>query len=355
MRFRYAVIEAVTKKTSEPYRHGRVNRRYHSRDVSSVDSLGVRLRENPEGSLAKDHSAWGWWCCRPFREQVAGTRSMKNETFSGYRRFYRLISVLVAALMWSVPAPAGVLFSDGFESGSFASSQNGISWGGGNSTSVSSQRAYNGRYSLRFTFESGRSGDDAFAEQRIRLPQRNEYWFKYRLYIPSNYHHRSDGASNNKFIAVYRDPYSSPGFQINLTLYPNSSGGSDVRVHYYNNGSEWSPRSIASKFIDAADKGAWMEVVVQVKVPSSSSSNDGIVRLWKNGKLVGGVTDLASWGGSGENYISEAYLLGWANSGFNEETVLYIDDVAIGDGPFDAGAPQTPAAAPQAPKDLRAQ
>ncbi len=80
-----------------------------------------------------------------------------------------------------------------------------------------------------------------------------------------------------------------------------------------------------------------MDLIAQVKVPTSSTSNDGVMKLWKNGQLVANITDLQSFGGTGKNYIDQAYFLGWANSGFTQATVMNIDDVTIADSAITAG------------------
>jgi len=44
------------------------------------------------------------------------------------------------------------------------------------------------------------------------------------------------------------------------------------------------------------------------------------------------VDDLDNHSELGFNYFEDGYLLGWANSGFNEETVMYIDNVVFSTG-----------------------
>ena len=260
------------------------------------------------------------------------------------RRFAWGLSLV--GLSWAIGTQAATLFTDGFEGGVLSSSsQNGVSWIDSQNVAVSKDVAASGSYSLKFTFVGGPSGTDAWAEQRISLPRRNAYWFKYKLYIPSNYYHRSDGASNNKFLAVYQSPYLkvNPGFQVNFSLEPNGSGGSNIEIHHYNNGVEGPVQTVAQDFITDADKGKWMDLMMQVQVPTSATSQDGIMRLWKNNELVVDVTNLTSWGGIDKNYIDQAYFLGWANSGFAQTTYLYVDDVTIADSPLDvADVPNPP-------------
>jgi hypothetical protein len=252
--------------------------------------------------------------------------------------------VMVAATALTHGAFAATLFSDGFESGNLSTTQNQVRWIDSQDVTVSTDVSSTGKYALKFNFVGGALGTDAWAEQRISLPRKSDYWFKYRLYIPSNYVHRVDDYSNNKFLAVYQAPYlkDNPGFQVNFSLQANGSGGSDLEVHHYNGGIEGPVRTVAADFIKDSDKGKWMDLVAEVKVPTSATSKDGVMRLWKNNQLVTSITDLPSWGGANGNYIDQAYFLGWSNSGFAQTTSLYIDDVVIADTSLNGTQPKPP-------------
>lgn len=244
---------------------------------------------------------------------------------------------LSASLIAALPASAATVFADNFDTGTTASAMNGASWNAPTSTvAVTKSFGSSGCCSLAFTFQGVPSGQDDMAQATLTLPQRQTYYFQYQLFVPSNYYHRSDSASNNKFLAIYAAPYQTPGFQINLSTEPNGSGGSNLEIHYYNNGSEQTPIAAASNFIGSGDLGKWMSLVVQVSVPSGSGSNNGIVNIWKNGTQITKVANLASFGGS-SNYINQAYFLGWSNSGFTSTTVMNIDNLVIADTPLTAG------------------
>lgn len=266
---------------------------------------------------------------------------MRKVTSSHIHFLGRVVGCWMVSSAFAWP---GIIFTDNFDSSARAPTQNGASWGGNRRTAVSASQASSGNYSLEFTFEGGPSGADAFAEQRISLPPRPAYWFKYRLYIPQNYAHRTQATegTNNKFLAVYRDPYGAPGFQVNFSLQPNGNGGSHLDAHHYRDGREQRIRRAANDFITSSDRGKWIEIVAEIRVPSSPSAYDGVMRLTKNGQVVASITDLGSWGGEGMNYIDEAYFLGWANSGFDQTTLMYIDDVEISDTPFGTTTPSPP-------------
>ncbi len=62
----------------------------------------------------------------------------------------------------------------------------------------------------------------------------------------------------------------NPGFQVNFSLQPNGSGGSTFAK--LQGGIEGPVSIVARNFITDTDKGKWMELIAQVKVPTSSTS-----------------------------------------------------------------------------------
>ncbi len=231
------------------------------------------------------------------------------------------------------------LFFDDFETGDLSRTENEVLYRGSTSTEVSLENKKEGTYSLKFLFKSGSSGEDAFSEQRMSYPNTGELWIKYDLYIPTNYSHRQEiSASNNKFLAIYKNEYSLPGFQVNWSLSPNGNGGSNLSLHRYRNGTEQSTISpsggIGDDFITADDHGKWVSITARVKAPSSENTTDGAMQMWKDDVLVCDETALDMFGGNGENFMNKLYLLGWSNSGFAENTIFYIDNLSLNFSPF---------------------
>ena len=226
------------------------------------------------------------------------------------------------------------LFFDDFEAGDLSKTENNIYYGASTSTEVSSEMKKDGTYSLKFSYSGVPGGEDSFAEQRMSYPNTEELWIKYDLYIPANYYHRKEsGASNNKFLAVYKNEYTQPGFQVNWSLSPNETGGSNLTLHRYRNGEEQSTISpsggIGDNFLTENDHGKWINITARVKAPGSEGATDGIMQMWKDGILVCDETELDMFGGVGENFMNELYLLGWSNSGFTENTNFYIDNLRL--------------------------
>jgi len=264
--------------------------------------------------------------------------------------FFGLLGATFALLNIS-NAAAQTLFQDGYESGNLSYTQNSIRWGSTTNSaqgrvSVSALKPRTGTYSLQFLYPGMADGQDGWAEQRLEMnSSHTEVWIMFDLYIPANYYHRSQGGgSNNKFFALYRNPYSSPGFQVNFSTIPNGSGGSNLEIHSYNNGSEnpiQTPDSGRS-FITAADAGKWQNIVMHFKVPTGQGTGDGVMQMWKNGAQVVNITNLAAWGGTDKNYFDAAYILGWSNSGFASETTFYVDNFVISDTPLGVNPPGAP-------------
>jgi hypothetical protein len=263
-------------------------------------------------------------------------------------RYFRGMAMMLslALISWSACSRAAVLFEDGFEAGVKRSAVNGISWGGStDNVRTSSTRSFSGSYALEFPFAGVPVGQDSFEEQRVLFGKPyNEIWIKYDLYVPSNYYHRADSPSNNKFFAIFNNNYR-PGFQVNYSTYAEAGGASGVGIHYYKNGVEQATDGLPrATLFSSGDRGKWHRIVMHFKVPTSLTSADGVMELWKNGQTLISVKNLPSNGTSGLNYIDEAYILGWANSGFTEKTVMYVDNVLISDSPIaltEAGATQS--------------
>ena len=253
----------------------------------------------------------------------------------------------VVAVLATSTVNAQILFQDGFESGNLTHTQNGIRWAPeGVRASVSSTQVRSGTRSFEFSYEAAADGQDSFSEHRILLtPGYTDLWFMYDLYVPANYYHRTQsGPTNNKFFAIFRNPYPSSGFSVNFSTSANGSGGSDVAAYYFSNRNDQPYIEPASgrNFITSADAGRWHNIIIHIKVPTGQSTNDGVMQLWKNGIPFVNITNLASWGGSGTNYFDQAYILGWSNAGYAQQTDFYVDNFVISDTPLGVNPPGAP-------------
>ncbi len=138
---------------------------------------------------------------------------------------------------------------------------------------------------------------------------------------------------NNKLGVIWQGKYGSDktGNAIEFGLWYGYRGNSNLSYAPSKDHGAWvsGHTTPETPFIDKEkDLGKWMEVIIHVKV-ASKSNNDGVVQVWKNGEKYFDATNVKNYSDMGYNYYDKGYLLGYSNSGFEEETNLYIDNVVF--------------------------
>lgn len=231
--------------------------------------------------------------------------------------------------------------------------------------------------------EDGGSGDAAhFSEQRFALTQsvseersRNapsdvaypEVWISYWMYVPDNYHHNlKDGTisgSNQKgWIYLWKDRYekwqaSDPDAEVTptsaslhwwpLTEDENSDNfgmtraslvatrgrngwGHDGNASFIRD-QEQVPNSTRNYAFLESEYGTWVHYTFGMKVASDAQSDDGFVRIYKNGELA------LAWENEGNgsddpdtNGFDRGYLLGYHNAVYTKTTTYFITDFKFG-------------------------
>ncbi len=141
--------------------------------------------------------------------------------------------------------------------------------------------------------------------------------------------------TNNKFMLIWQGEYgsTSTGNMVDFEYWSVDRGNSQLSRYLSvdqgdklrNEGHKFSKEYIISK---EEDTGKWMELIFHIKI-ASAADNDGIIHVQKNGKDYLNVTDVGNYSEKGYNYYQHGYLLGWSNSGFKEETIMYIDNVVF--------------------------
>lgn len=232
----------------------------------------------------------------------------------------------------SVSANSVVIFEDDFSSGDLSKSMSGAKWTSKVYVDVVSSPSVVSSNSAQFSFKgSGDLGEDAFSELRFDLGKLYpEIWLQFYLYVPSNYYHRdAQSTDNNKLLRLWGATYNDSE-KLGLSTWLGSSGGSRLIADWNRSGQGIGPKGETySSFITSADRGNWMKIRVHVEAASSSGS-PGSIRVWKNDELVINNYQTVDSFASGEPHAYRyGYLLGWSNSGFNQETKFNIDSVVF--------------------------
>jgi hypothetical protein len=245
----------------------------------------------------------------------------------------------------SVPAGTGgaPFFEDNFDTGQRGSA-NGFIWRGGTRTAVSSAQAHSGAYSLAFTYPAAPFGSDSFSEQRFDMGRYiNEVWMDYMLYVPANFVHRKDEPSNNKFFMLWRDIYSDVAGgtqQFGMEFYYRNATSSFARPT-----ARIQSHGLISTIAGSAGPalvgpfapikpGQWSHIRLHMRGSSAYGISDGIYKYWVNGQLIESFINQPYYNTKTtptDVMFRNGYLLGWANSGYAEETVFNIDDVKFYD------------------------
>ena len=238
---------------------------------------------------------------------------------------------------------ADVWFEDDFESGEFDHTQDGIAWTDTAWVGVESVIARSGGNAVRFRYQPSPVTDDGVnAELRFNLGEdRPEVYARYYVYLPDgsepdhnayNVRSKREGGTNNKFFRLWHEEYSGPlkwGASVGASddglarLFPETRAwGCNIGVGQLIDGSSWTlPQDI---------RGRW--ILVEWRVHGDDGTGNGLLQIWFDSELVIDEQEIAVDGAPcGTNTFLNGYLMGWANSGFDEETFVYIDDVAFSD------------------------
>jgi hypothetical protein len=259
----------------------------------------------------------------------------------------------------ATPSDVVPFFEEDFSSGDFSNTMNGWSWGSGTRTSIQDIQPHSGTYSMRALYPAVAPGEDGLAEKRFSIGRNlSEYWKEYWLYLPdgtevwegegvesAKYQAREgDGAGNNKFFRVWAGDYGDDnkhGFSVwpsSVDGEPNCRGcfetskasgamgcltnnpGVDPLIHETNG---------------PITQGEWAQIRIHVKFASTNTSDpaeaDGVIEFWVDGVLVmsrynqpihGNISELGH-----DNFVNQGYYMGWANTGFDEKTYVFIDDI----------------------------
>lgn len=269
----------------------------------------------------------------------------------------RKLLIILIIVLFATTGYSAEFFSDDFESGNLDSpdTTDDSHWKSGSSTDVVSEKSRSGDYSLKFHYEGDTDEDaDAQSEQRFAFgEEKTDLYVRYYIYFPENYEHRDVSPNNNKIIRIWSDEEEYDGDSVKVgaslsydseiisDLFPEgykSGYGEDVIWDYdgsngplYNSdwGDKWG--------LTSDDLGRW--ICFEWHFSPDDGTGTGAHEFWVDGVKQWGTTDHdVANAPPPRTYFKAGYLMGWANSGYDEDTYIYIDDVVMSDsyiGPED--------------------
>ena len=234
-------------------------------------------------------------------------------------------------------------FTDGFETGDFSHSEDGVRWTD-HCAVVSGEKPMDGKYSAKFLFPGDpNSTTDIGCVLYFSLNRYyNDFWIKFDVFFPRNWAPRDrDAQAHNKGPVMLA---SDNGWHDSLKAYSSYEAWNGTEhptgcVSYNRGGFRGHryPQLNGKYFLypdPAKDLGRWMNIVARIKFATSSDSNDGIFQIWKDGELGLSVTDANNYLLNGKPGGNFGYIFGPADTGFNVDTIIYIDNLVISDKPL---------------------
>jgi uncharacterized protein YjdB len=232
------------------------------------------------------------------------------------------------------PPPEGVLFHDGFESGDYSHTENGYGWAEASGAPDQS----GGMEDSATPFEgswSGRFRQNTSAENRLMAvggPALDEYWFEYRIRVPTNYDHvDSPSSDNNKWAEFFLE--SNRGATLVWSETERNSagdGGSRWRINWGADVNFSHTTATDNGIVLPGDAGGWMRVRYHIRIQNKGSGNaNAYIQIWKNNsKIFDGTSDTWSW--QGESMVHDIWqIMGYNNGEFSEPITWYVDDVRL--------------------------
>lgn len=255
-----------------------------------------------------------------------------------------------------VTSASGAFFVDNFETGAVGGGTLGaetpgvFSYQSGSGAFVSSVAPITGTYSLVNRYPATTLNTTSTAERRMWLGRDvGRLWLEFDWLVPTNFAHRAnvvDGSEQVKFFQIWRDVYGSlnPGMQWGAEFWRVSDTESSFRPmaslpawNNYVNGLESNGTfhfPTGSRFISPTGPvtpGVPVRLRFDLKPASSSVATDGHWRMWVNGQLYYSYENVNFYSKQVAPLVTpevrRAYLMGWANGGFTEQTDFRTDNI----------------------------
>ncbi len=202
-------------------------------------------------------------------------------------------------------------------------------WKGGSSTNskVTTETASSGGKSCKMPISQGSLGWGGGFVLPGKLKKGDEFWIRFRVFMPAGFDYNVSTTSSNKFIRVatkdssnvvsyinwkWENEGSSTAHKVNIE---RDNCTTDCWQHFGNN----SARPV---------RGTWETYEMYVKFDNipAASGGQGRIRAWKNGKLIGDLTKRRTFNNSSD-YAAAIHIFSYWNGGSPKTQHLYMDDL----------------------------
>jgi len=244
-------------------------------------------------------------------------------------------SVVVGGAPPTPPAEGDPFYETNFDTGAFVN-ENGFVWGSSSRATISTEEPRSGTHSLRMAYQAAAPGANSNTQQNFSLGQNlTEVWFEWYYYLPANYTTRNESPSNNKWFRLWGDTYNA-GNKVGASTSYDAAFADNTKLRFeytyftYSDGAiGFGPGGSQSSAVNfgGAMKETWTRIRMHLKMVTAAE-NDGVMELWfDNTKVIDFQNVPAKY--DDVPYWNQGYILGAANSGFLDETVIYLDDFKV--------------------------
>lgn len=243
-------------------------------------------------------------------------------------------AILLSTPIWAVPVLAATTsnFTGDFEQGSFSGWNQQLCCKHSGTVVTSPVRA--GKYAAKFTLKKSDHEDHHRAELATKpVPANSERWYGFSIMLPSDY-------KKDQMEEILTQWHSMPDKELG-----EKPGAPPLFLMTENGnwqlGRRWdankltafrAPQGSEGINLGAYEPGVWTDFVFHIKW---SYQSDGLIEVWKNGKLVLTKTGPNTYNDQLGPYLKVGiYKAGWGvakRTSSTTERTIYIDEVRIGD------------------------
>lgn len=201
-------------------------------------------------------------------------------------------------------------------------------WDDQKDSTVTSDRAASGSKSCKFATYAGNNGFGGGFMLPSSLQRGDELWVRFRLFIPQGFDYNAYGAGDHlKFIRM--SVKDTSGTYSRLDWYWTQEG--TVPPHQVILERDQCTTNCWQKFGSASQKpqrGTWetYEMYAKFDTVPVDAGGQGRVRAWKNGILIGDLTNRPTMNSSSDT-VTDVRIFSYWNGGSPKTQHLYFDDL----------------------------